>query len=122
MSGSRLWVALTVLLAVAGSVSAQPKRQPQAYAIVAGTVFHDPGLALPGAKVVLTMRGDLKAKKLQEAETNSRGEFAFRVPPADATYIVKASLKGYVPGEKEAAVSGEMRVDVNLLLEPQPKK
>lgn len=122
MSGSRFCVGLALLLAGIGSLSAQSKKQAQAYAIVAGTVFHEPGLALPGAKVVLTMRGDPKAKKLQEAETNSRGEFAFRVPPAEATYVVKASIKGYLPGEKEAAISGEERVDVNLLLEPQPKK
>ncbi len=121
MSGSRLGAAL-VLLAAAVAVSAQSKKQPQAYAIVEGTVFRDPGLALPGAKVVLTLRGDAKAKKLQEAETNYRGEFLFRVAPREATYIVKASLKGYVPEEKEAAVSGEERVTVNLVLAPQPKK
>jgi hypothetical protein len=122
MNGSRAFAALLLLLTAAGSMAAQSKKQPQAYAVVAGTVFHDPGLVLPGAKVVLTLRGDAKAKKLQEAETNSHGEFAFRVSPADATYIVKASIKGYLPGEKEAAVSGEMRVDVNLVLEPQSKK
>jgi hypothetical protein len=122
MNGSRFCFVLAMLASVDGSLPAQQKIQPQAYAVVAGTVFHDPGLALPGAKVVLTLRGDVKRKKLQEAETNSHGEFAFRVPPTDATYIVKASIKGYLPDEKEAAVSGEVRVDVNLLLEPQPKK
>ncbi len=121
MSGSRRCAALFLVAAV-GVLSGQSKKQRQAYAIVEGTVFRDPGLALPGAKVILTLKGDAKAKKLLEAETNYRGEFLFRVPPEEATYLVKASLKGYGPEEKEAAVSGEVRVSVNLVLSPQPKK
>jgi hypothetical protein len=120
MSGSRLGAVLAVLLAAA-SLPAQSRKQPAAYAIVEGTVFKDPGLALPGAKVILTLRNDVKSKKVDEAETNNRGEFSFRVPAADATYTLKASLKGYFPDEKEAAVSGEVRVTVNLVLQPVPK-
>jgi len=120
MSGSRLCAAL-LLIAAVGVLSGQSRRQQQAYAIVEGTVFRDPGLALPGAKVVLTLKDDPKAKKLLEAETNYRGEFLFRVPTDDAMYVVKASLKGYGPEEKEAAVSGEVRVSVSLVLSPQKK-
>jgi hypothetical protein len=96
-----------------------------AYAIVEGTVFHEPGLALADAKVELQLRDETKAKK-QEAATNYRGEFLFRVPAKEAVYIVKASMKGFEPQQKEAAVaggavSGEERVTVNLVLAPKRK-
>ncbi len=121
MSGSRLIASVGLAFALAAGGSAQQKKAPAPYAIVEGTVFKDPGLALPGAKVVLTLRDDVKSKKLQEAETNYRGEFLFRVAPAEAKYLVKASLKGFFPDEKEAAVSGEERVSVNLVLVPIKK-
>jgi hypothetical protein len=118
-NGSRLatlLVALCSLLLVAGK-----KDDSAPYAVIAGTVFRDPGFALPDATVTLMLRGDPKPKKLQQAVSTARGEFSFRVPPASATYIVKASLKGFKPEEKEAPVSGPERVEVTLTLEPESK-
>ena len=122
MSGSRLapLLALTLsggMLLLAGD----KKKAAEPYAIVAGTVFREPGFALPDANVVLMLRGDPKARKLQQAVTGFRGEFAFRVAPAPATYVVKASLKGFHPEEKEAAIGGEERVEVTLVLAPESK-
>jgi hypothetical protein len=121
MSGSRL-AAVFALIGLTLSIPAAEgqKRRNDSFATVAGTVFREPGLALPGAKVVLALR-DSKSKKLQDAETNYRGEFAFRVPAADAVYVVKASMKGYGPEEKEAMITGEERVEVNLVLAPLSK-
>ena len=53
--------------------------------------------------------------------TNYRGEFQFHVPPKQATYLVRASSKGYRTDEKEASVSGEEEVDVSLVLSPENK-
>jgi hypothetical protein len=103
------------------SAGADKRPDPGAYAIVAGTVFRDPGFALPDANVTLTLRDDPRGKKLQQAVTTPRGEFLFRVPPRPAAYIVKAELKGFFPDEKEAAVSGEDRIEVTLTLVPKPK-
>ncbi len=89
-------------------------------AIIAGTVFRDPGFALADAKVVLSSTGE-KPKKLQEAATNYRGEFLFHVPARPAKYVVKAAMKGYRPEEKEASIQGEERIDVNLVLVPESK-
>ena len=101
MSGSRLAsrVALLTLALIACMLLAagDKKKAAEPYAIVAGTVFRDPGYALPAANVILMLKGDPKAKKLQQAVSSFRGEFAFRVPPAPATYVVKASLKGFIP-------------------------
>ncbi len=95
------------------------------YAIVEGTVFRDPGFAVPEAKVTLQARGEAKSKK-QEATTNYRGEFEFRVPAVQAVYVVRAAAKGYRPDEKEASITGggvpgSERVDVNLVLSPESK-
>jgi hypothetical protein len=96
-----------------------------AYAVVEGAVFHDPGLALPHAKVVLQLRDDPKSKK-QEVTSSERGEFEFHVPATAAVYVVKATMKGFQPDQKEAAiaggaVSGQERVTVNLVLSPESK-
>lgn len=115
MSGSKfvLAVAASALLAFAGG----KKAESEPYAVIAGTVFRDPGFALPEANVTLSLKG----KKLQQALTTPRGEFSFRVPPTAATYLVKASFKGFKPDEKEAAVSGEDHLDVTLTLIPESK-
>jgi hypothetical protein len=106
----------TVLIA-----AAEEQKKAGSYAVVSGTVFRDPGYALPDAKVVLLAANDPKARKLQEAVSNYRGEFTFRVPPRESKYVVKASLKGFRPDVKEAVISGEERIDVNLVLVPESK-
>jgi hypothetical protein len=95
------------------------------HAVVAGTVFRENGFSLPGAVVTLAVKDaagmpKTKSKKLQSM-SDSRGEFAFRVPPEAATYVVRASLKGFQPVEKEASVSGEERVEVTLVLPAESK-
>jgi hypothetical protein len=118
MSGSSL-AAIFAALSLLPVPAPAGKKPPPAYGIVSGTVFRDPGYALADAKVVLFSRADPKLKKLQEAVTNYRGEFSFHVPPAQATYLVRASSKGYHPEEKETSISGEEQVEVNLVLSPE---
>ena len=114
------WSALALFLICACTVliPAEEQKAPESYAIVAGTVFRDPGYALPDAKVVLI---DSKEKKRQNTVTNYRGEFSFRVPPREAKYVVRATMKGYRPGQKEAAINGADHIDVNLVLVPESK-
>lgn len=122
MSGSRRAALVAVLGAVSILAAAGAKKHDTgAYGIVAGTVFRDPGFALPDAKVELLQRADSRTAKLQQAVSSPHGEFSFRVPAAPATYIVRASAKGYQPAEQEAAISGENRVDVSLTLTPESK-
>ena len=122
MSGSRPIVLVALLSACALLAAAGgKKKEAEPYAIVAGTVFRDPGYALPDATVTLTLRDDPKAKKLQQAVTSPRGEFSFHVPLTPATYVVKATLKGYRPEQKEASINGPEEVDVTLVLAPESK-
>ncbi len=123
MSGSSfavvLLAAVSALPAPAAQKKAARKQQAPAYGIVAGTVFRDPGFALADAKVTLYAPGGPKPKKLQEAATNFRGEFEFRVPPVAGTYLVRASSKGYRTEEKQTSVAAEEQVEVNLVLSPE---
>jgi hypothetical protein len=90
--------------------------------VIAGSVFRDPGFALPEATVTLVRRDDPKHKKLVELSTNYRGEFVIHVPAEPAVYVVKASAKGFHAEEKEATVTGLDRVDLMFTLEPEKKK
>ena len=96
-----------------------------AYAVIAGTVFREDGFALPGARVTLIRKPESASKarkaKAQEMAANFRGEFAFRVPPEDAGYMVRASAKGFVSAEKELEMRDGNRLDVTLSLAPESK-
>jgi len=97
-------------------------RQP-AYALIAGTVFRADGLSLPGARVVLEPSGKpagARRVRKQEAISDARGEFAFRVPPVEARYRLSASAAGYQPQHREVEIRGEERVDVFFRLEKKP--
>jgi Carboxypeptidase regulatory-like domain len=95
------------------------------HAVVAGTVFRENGFSLPGAAVTLAGKeapgGPKKKMKKLQSVSDGRGEFAFRVAPGAATYVVRASLKGFQSVEKEASVSGEERVEVTLVLPSESK-
>jgi hypothetical protein len=114
-------------LVAAGSGSGQSARKAQhgkaeaPHAVVAGTVFRDPGFAQPGATVSLA-RKDQPGKKLDQVESNYRGEFSFHVPPGPATYVVTATLKGFKPERQEFEISGEEQVNATLLLIPESNK
>ena len=112
-----IFVLLCVAIGFAGDKK-KPGQEP--FALIGGSVFREPGYALPEAKVVLMLKDAPKGKKM-ETLTSPRGEFTFRVPPASATYILKASFKGFRPEEKEAVVTGDDRVDVTFVLVPESK-
>jgi hypothetical protein len=112
---SRLFLLLACLVFVA---SAQSSKKAEPYAVVRGSVFLDSGLAQPGAKVVLSAAG----KKIQEQTSSPQGEFAFRVPPGPATYLLTATMKGFEPATKEVEVAGQEQINKTLLLVPASKK
>ena len=96
------------------------KSEPRSAAI-AGTVFRDPGFALPGAEVILTPEEPgAKAKPLKTV-SDSRGEYAFHVPPGPARYTVSVKAAGHVPQSKPVSISGLERTDVYFQLQPASK-
>jgi hypothetical protein len=95
------------------------KSQPQA--VIAGTVFRDPGFAQSGASVVLALKSN-PAKKVQQQISSPRGEFVFRVPPGPTTYLITATLKGFQAAHQEIEIQGEEQVNATLLLVPESKQ
>lgn len=123
---SVLAFALLLLGGAQIAVPAGEKRQePPADAVIAGTVFRPPGLALPGAEVRIEPQaresGAVKLKRA-EAVANTRGEFAFRVPTVPAEWVVHVKSNGYESQVKRVSIEGEQRIDLSFLLEPANAK
>lgn len=113
------------LLCVLSVFAAGRKKAPEPYAVVGGTVFREPGFALPGAEVTLLPDSDPDQTALNIKKTitisDSRGEFVFRVPTAPMRYKVRAAAKGYGSQQKQVSVEGEQRVDATFTLSPESK-
>lgn len=97
------------------------KEAPAPFAVIAGTVYRPPGFALPGVQVrIVPEQADSGGVKLKKAEavTNTRGEFALRVPPVPAKWRVDVQSSGYKPDQRSVSVEGEQRFDLSIVLEP----
>jgi hypothetical protein len=119
-TGSKLLVALWGCTLLLGAAERPQTRNDAPHAVVAGTVFRENGFSLAGVTVTLAVKDAPKVKKLQSV-SDSKGEFAFRVAPGAGNYVVKATMKGFQPAEKEASVAGEERVEVTLVLPSESK-
>src|SRR5687768_3632884 len=124
-SGSIAFLLVLGLIAVPGVAKKKDKEKdqpfPTAFALIAGTTFRPPGFALPGSKVRIEPRTTaFESIRLKPAEsvTDSRGEFALRVPAVPMEWTVRVQANGYVPQVRTARVEGEHRVDLSIVLEP----
>jgi len=109
---------LAALAALAGvpapAAKKKKKQSKKAEAIIAGTVFESSGLLLRGAKVEAASADG--GRVLGRAVSDSRGEFAIRVPAGRADYIVAAEARGFERGEKKVEVYGDEKVRISLIL------
>jgi hypothetical protein len=115
--GTRPLLLLALLLLCFFGASAADKQK--SYAVVAGTVFREPGFTLPGAEVVLRMTtppAGVKHPKPLTVRSDGRGEYAFHVPPGRAEYSVSVKADGFVGEEKPAKIESEERVDIYFTL------
>lgn len=103
------------------SLAAQKTKPAESYAVIAGTVFRDPGFAQPGASVVLALKS-APTKKLQRQISSPRGEFSFHVPPGPNTYLVSATLKGFQAARQEIEIQALEQINATLLLVPESKE
>ncbi|MEK6304601.1 MAG: carboxypeptidase-like regulatory domain-containing protein [Acidobacteriota bacterium] len=98
--------------------------------LIRGAVFDIDGRSLQGAKVKLvrvpTAEEDKDHKRVDSLKrdytSNSRGEFAFRVPARRARYQVTASLGGYKPETKVVEVHEDEAVPLAFSLAPSSSK
>src|SRR5271165_2548308 len=122
MKRRRRSIRTVLFFAVLSGVIMAAGDQPGPETVIAGSVFRNPGYALPEATVTLSLQDDPKHKKLAQQATTYRGDFAFHVPSTPAVYVVKASARGYRSEEKSASVTGPDRIDLTFTLEPENKK
>jgi hypothetical protein len=110
------------LLAPAGARGNEPSTA-KSYALIFGTVFDADGHALYAVKVKIRRASDKATKARWELYSNHTGEFAQRVPPGPADYVVWADVKGYKlddgrrlrPSEEvKVHVDGNERQDIGL--------
>jgi len=90
-------MAATLLGPLQAAGGEPPKAKP--YALIFGTVWGPDGRSLYGIKVKIRRADQKKAK--WELYSNHSGEFAQRVPPDKADYVIWADTKDYklVPGK-----------------------
>ncbi|HLG16661.1 MAG TPA: carboxypeptidase-like regulatory domain-containing protein [Blastocatellia bacterium] len=97
--------------------------------LIRGAVFDATGASLAGARVkLMRVPTDEEAKDRTRLKSlsmdyisNSRGEFAFRLPPQRARYQLTALLTGYKPETKVVDVNEGEAVPVAFSLEPVKK-
>lgn len=125
---------LLVLLAIAGGLvlpalaRGEEKmargEEKKTASVVAGTVFREPGFALPSAVVTLEEAEPLpksKRSKPQKVSSDAHGEFAFRLPPSETKLKLTAAAKGFRSQTKETAAAPGVRVDVFFELKPESR-
>ena len=118
---------LLVLLTIAGGLGLPAisfAEDKKTVSVIAGTVFREPGFALPGAVVTLEA-SDPPAKgkraKPQKVSSDSHGEFAFRLPASETKFKLTAVAKGFTSQTKDAATVPGVRVDVFFELKPESR-
>ncbi len=111
-------IALALLLCLGPlGLAAPQKRLHKDYALISGTVFGPDGRSRYGVAVKIR-RAD-KKRALWEGYSDHAGEFAARVPPGAADYVVWADIKtpkGEPKPETTVHIENNERVNVSLHL------
>lgn len=122
MPGRRLLLAFLIGWLAGTAFAAgrdDPKKEKQAvrpYALIFGNVFDPAGRLFTGAEVEIRREGERKAR--WETRSDSRGEFAVRLPAGPARYIITLRAKGFAEEVRTVAVENEERIDLSFRLQP----
>jgi len=99
-----------------GSSSSKTKNRPIPSFLIVGTVFNENALSFPGVQVRIRRSGEKKFA--WETYTNSRGEFAVRVPPG-YDYEVVTHVKKYE--DQSESVNSKVDVQQRLSIKLKPR-
>jgi hypothetical protein len=92
-----LWWGAMLLAPFTGGASGAPQKREKPYALIYGTIWGPDNRAAYGVKIRIRRADEKKVR--WELYSDHRGEFAQRVPPGPADYVVTADLKGYKYGD-----------------------
>lgn len=109
---------ISTLLASLASWMALPlrggeKEKEKAYALLSGSIHSSEGFAIPGVPV--SVRREADRKPGWRAVSDSRGEFAIRLPAEAATYEVATESKEHENQTKRITVAGTDKETVVVL-------
>jgi hypothetical protein len=99
-----------------GSSSSKTKTREIPSFLIIGTVFNESALSFPGVQVRIRRSGDKRFK--WETSTNSRGEFAVRLPPG-YDYEVVTHVKKYVDQSTNVDSKVDVQQRLSIKLVPQ---
>ena len=85
--------------------------------LIIGTVFDERALSFPGVQVRIRRAGETKYE--WETYTNTRGEFAVRVPPG-YDYEVLVHIKKYKNQTRSVNSKADVQQRLSIQLEPVP--
>jgi hypothetical protein len=112
--------ALVLLPGFHGSPAAPavfPQKGPEPYALIFGTVWDKSDRPVYGVPIKIRLADKKKAK--WELMSDHSGEFAQRVPPGKADYVVWADIKtpkGTPKPQKAVHIENDERIDISLHL------
>ena len=96
MSAGMAAGAASGMAAGAGAFGKDKREKPAApMGVIAGSVFRETGFSFAGVEVVVVWELEGRKKKEWKGRTDSRGEFAFRVPAAEGSYAVRVRADGH---------------------------
>jgi hypothetical protein len=101
----KLSLILIAVLLLGGLSTAKDKKKLPDYALIFGTVFDQNQHPVAGVKIKIRRADQKKAK--WELISDSRGEFAQRVPAGTADYVVRPDVK-----DRQAAEKAEVKVHI----------
>jgi hypothetical protein len=91
------------------------KDEPLPTFLIIGTVFNEKALSFPGVEVRIRRSDEKKFR--WRTETNSRGEFAVRVPPG-YDYEVAVHMKNYKDQTKTVDSKADVQQRLSIEMEP----
>ncbi len=122
MSAGMAAGAASGMAAGAGAFGKDKREKPAApMGVIAGSVFRETGFSFAGVEVVVVWELEGRKKKEWKGRTDSRGEFAFRVPAAEGSYAVRVRADGHEPVEKRVDVGIDERKELSVIMKVEKK-
>jgi len=87
--------------------------------LIIGTVFNENALSFPGVQVRIRRKDEKKFR--WETYTNSRGDFAVRVPPG-YEYEVVSHVKNYQDQREDVDSKVDVQKRISIRLQPKEQK